>query len=1318
MPVTDLPIYRTEGRAMGVVFEHLNVFGATASTDGILDLPALIYKILNGNRPVPSRAITQDVTGALFPGEMMLVLGRPGSGCSTVLKTLANNHDSFLEVQANLCYGSIPSNKMHGQYRSETVYVGEDDIHFPTLSMGKTIQFGYRLRKPSSERKRDAAFASEQSDKMLEALGISHTKDTVVGDAFVRGVSGGERKRITLAEAFSINSAYASWDNPIRGLDSSSAIQFLRLLKAITQRTGMANSVSLYQASENMYQECFDRVMVLYEGRMIFCGKSTEAKAYFEDLGYECLERQTTPDFLTAVTSPTERRINPQHKGPVPVEPDSMAQAFRNSDYYRQLLDDIDRYYSTVSDQKEYTGQFKEITQSLRSRLTLSSAIAPRSVFSQAWVAICRYYQLLWGSRTTFYTTLVFNAVNAVINGSAYYMSPQTATGSFQKSGALFFSLIYFFLNALTEVAATVNSRSVLLKQLKYGFIHPSAYVFAQTIADIPVAAFQCIIFSCIYYFMLGLRLDASDFWTFALFVFVHYGAAQAMFRMLGAWSPNRSIALLMAGSGMPVALSYSGYSPTNPTMHRWGSWIRRISPSPWALEALMANEFADVDLYCTDDQMVPSGPKYNEIAYQGCSIAGSQKGSNTVSGTTYLARVYQYFPWHIWRNLGIILVLWFLYTVLAAIGLTLMTRESGGSYARVFKNRQSPDTPRDSGDPEKQGGIQASAASSDTEDGFDNATPIPNKGSFFTFKDLSYFVNVGGSEKQLLTHVNGYVLPGQLTALMGASGAGKTTLLDTLSQRKSQGRVEGQLLLNGKPLDQTFSRSCGFVMQQDVHEPSATVREALQFSARLRQPEGVPDSERMAYVEHVIRLLDLEQLAEALVGETGDGQLSVEERKRVTIGVELAARPSALLFLDEPTSGLDSQAAYSLVSFLQRIAAEGLPIICAIHQPSGVLFNMFDHILLLAPGGKTVFFGETGENSCNVVQYFSRYGSVIGEKDNPAEFILDTVTVKGEGIRDWAKTWDDSPERQALDTQITALNALESTAKETEQYNQDQARQYALPLIKQTVLVTKRHWLAVWRNGPYNFSRLFKSIFCELFLAFTFYKAQTNPQGLQNHMLGLLLLSWIIPATAADIQNIWFQKWSIFTAREKNGIYNWSALLSALIVVEIPWQIAFYTIVFLCSYWTVGYPNTPTVAGFAYFMFLLLSLFGTSYCQLLAAIFPNPTLAGYANSLIWVILMLFSGVLMPHSSMNNFYKPWLFWADPMRYFFGGTVGNVLHNRKAVCLPADMTLFDAPPGKTCGKIRCQDWAVFLGFCLTNVAILYVIMWFRMGRTRR
>ncbi|KAH0390837.1 hypothetical protein KCU89_g15164, partial [Aureobasidium melanogenum] len=365
---------------------------------------------------------------------------------------------------------------------------------------------------------------------------------------------------------------------------------------------------------------------------------------------------------------------------------------------------------------------------------------------------------------------------------------------------------------------------------------------------------------------------------------------------MIGAIAPNLNLALLMAGAAIPPCLTYSGFAPPWPTLHKWGSWIRRISPSPWALEALMGNEFYDITLSCTDSQMVPSGPGYNNLANQGCTLPGSVKGSPDVPGSTYLALTYDMYRSHLWRNFGIIIAMWAIYTIIAAVGLAFTAREQGGASGHVFKRGAQtetiPTTANSSGmtlgeqDLEKQPSrtIQdlsmnpVSSASSAThidDNTSDHGKPNDN-GSSFTFENVNYYVNVADGEKQLLQNVSAYARPGQLTALMGASGAGKTTLLDTISQRKSEGRVEGAMRLNGHPLDATFGRSCGFAMQQDVHEPFSTVREALQFSAELRQSADVPHAEKMEYCEYIIKLLELGPIADALIGTPGEGGLGV----------------------------------------------------------------------------------------------------------------------------------------------------------------------------------------------------------------------------------------------------------------------------------------------------------------------------------------------------------------------------------------------------------------------------------------------------------
>jgi ABC-type multidrug transport system ATPase subunit len=128
-------------------------------------------------------------------------------------------------------------------------------------------------------------------------------------------------------------------------------------------------------------------------------------------------------------------------------------------------------------------------------------------------------------------------------------------------------------------------------------------------------------------------------------------------------------------------------------------------------------------------------------------------------------------------------------------------------------------------------------------------------------------------------------------------TGAGKTTLLDVLAERAATGEVSGEVLIDGKLRDASFGRRIGYVQQEDIHVPTATIREALEFSALLRQSGGRSDEEKLAYVDHVLDLLEMTSYSDAIVGVPGEG-LNVEQRKRLTIAVEMVARPELLLFL------------------------------------------------------------------------------------------------------------------------------------------------------------------------------------------------------------------------------------------------------------------------------------------------------------------------------------------------------------------------------------------------------------------------------------
>jgi ABC-type multidrug transport system ATPase subunit len=214
----------------------------------------------------------------------------------------------------------MTSKEMHSHHRGEALYTAEIDAHFPKLTVGDTLTFAAMARRsgrlPGGLDK--TTFAAHLRDVVMALFGISHTINTRVGNEYVRGVSGGERKRVTIAEAALSGAPLQCWDNSTRGLDSANAIEFCNTLRVQSDLFGSTACVAIYQSPQSAY-DMFDKAVVLYEGRQIYFGKTTDAKQYFVNLGFECPARATTPDFLTSMTSRPPANIST--KNPFLTEP-------------------------------------------------------------------------------------------------------------------------------------------------------------------------------------------------------------------------------------------------------------------------------------------------------------------------------------------------------------------------------------------------------------------------------------------------------------------------------------------------------------------------------------------------------------------------------------------------------------------------------------------------------------------------------------------------------------------------------------------------------------------------------------------------------------------------------------------------------------------------------------------------------------------------------------------------------------------------------------------------------------------------------------
>ncbi|PON60435.1 AAA+ ATPase domain containing protein [Trema orientale] len=293
-------------------------------------------------------------------------------------------------------------------------------------------------------------------------------------------------------------------------------------------------------------------------------------------------------------------------------------------------------------------------------------------------------------------------------------------------------------------------------------------------------------------------------------------------------------------------------------------------------------------------------------------------------------------------------------------------------------------------------------------DDGKKKGMILPFKPLTMTFNNLNYFVDmpkemrsqgIPENRLQLLSNVSGVFSPGVLTALVGSSGAGKTTLMDVLAGRKTGGHIEGDIKISGYPKEQrTFARISGYVEQNDIHSPQVTVEESLWFSSSLRLPKEVSKEKRHEFVEEVMRLVELDTLRNGLVGLPGSSGLSTEQRKRLTIAVELVANPS-IIFMDEPTSGLDARAAAIVMRTVRNTVDTGRTVVCTIHQPSIEIFEAFDELLLMKRGGRLIYGGKLGLHSQTMINYFQGISEIpkIPSGYNPATWMLEVTTPAAE---------------------------------------------------------------------------------------------------------------------------------------------------------------------------------------------------------------------------------------------------------------------------------------------------------------------------------
>lgn len=1282
MIISRLDQENIASQEQGVVFSNLRVSGSDSALQfqetvvTSLAVPfRMITQSLCDRNQIGQRQILNGFDGLLQSGELLLVLGRPGSGCSTFLKTLCGHLGGLsLDPKSTIQFRGLGFEPMIKNYRGEVAYNQEVDEHFPHLTVGETLSFAASARVPQN---RPSGFTRSHYvatvvKVVMAVFGLSHAFNTKVGDNFVRGVSGGERKRVSIAEMFLSRVRIGAWDNSTRGLDAASALQFIKSLRLSADLGKSCHAVAAYQTSQPMY-DLFDKVILLYNGYEIFYGPRKRAIEYFEEMGWHRDATKVDADFLASLTNPGERRARRGMEEKVPRTPADFEHYWKQSKDYRELVSQIEEYQSKHPIGGKDAEDFLRNHTDQQASHSRQSSPYLLSVPMQVRLCLRRAFQRMRNDLSTVMTTVIAQIVLSLIIGSIFFNSPNTSSAFFQKGAVLFFAILMNAMITINEIMQLYNQRPVVEKHARYAFVHPFAEAVASTLSDLPIKVVRCSVFSVVLYFMTNLSREPGQFFIFYLFLITAILTMSSIFCSIAAVTQSIGQAMGVAGIMVLCIIVYTGFTLPQTYMHPWFSWIRWINPIYYAFEALVANEFHGREFECASFV-----PPYGEGNSSVCASVGAVPGQRTIQGDEYIASNYNYSHSHLWRNYGILLAFMIAFHCLYFAASEFARFGRSRAESLVFRPGRAP---RDFMNDDVEG--RAKTISSDVSPGDDCMMRLPEQKDILMWRGLNYDIPVKEGTRRLLDDVNGWVKPGTLTALMGVSGAGKTTLLDVLAQRTSIGTVSGDIFVNGRLPGAGFPRRTGYVQQQDLHLETTTVREALQFSAVLRQSRRVPKAEKFQYVEEVIRLLGMEDFAEAVVGRLGEG-LNVEQRKLLSIGVELSAKPTLLIFLDEPTSGLDSQSSWTICALLRRLADSGQAVLATIHQPSALLFQTFDRLLFMAQGGKTVYFGNIGGQSSVLLGYFYRHGArQCGPRENPAEYILRMVSGDEVNIN-WPAKWTESPERQEVLAELARLESLKNSD------NGDDfaviGGDFALPMYSQFRYVAVRAFQQYFRQPEYIFSKFSLGIASGLFIGFSFWDVDHSQQGFQNALFSIFLLCSIFSILVNQIMPRFVSQRSLYEVRERpSRVYSWQVFILSQMLVEVPWQALLGVCAWASSFFPVfGAQGSSESQGLVLLFIVQFYIYAASMAQMIVSALEDPAMGAQLATLMFGLCFIFNGVMQPPDALPDFWI-FMYYLSPFTYYVAGIAAAALGGRVVICSSAEVSVVDPPAGQTCGE---------------------------------
>ncbi|KAL3229770.1 putative ABC transporter ATP-binding protein/permease [Nakaseomyces bracarensis] len=1161
--------------------------------------------------------LVQPLSMDLPCGSVMAIMGGSGSGKTTLLNVLASKMSSGLKQVGEIAYvlddGARDLSSKEEDVKEESysindtvkedvtlAYVPQQDVLCARLTCRETLMYAADLKlNASKEEKLNIV------NQLIDELGLKDCADTMVGDNAHRGLSGGEKRRLSMGTQMVSNPSVLFLDEPTTGLDAYSAYLVVKTLKKLAKEDGRTIILSIHQPRSDILF-LFDYVCILSKGNAVYCDQMENMIPYFKSIEYNVPDMVNPADYFIDLSSVDGRTET-------------------NLEITKNRLDQLTEAWHAY---EAAALSFKPVN--YKNEIKIKSMTTKLPIWKQISVLTRRNYRLNFNDTNTLIATFAEPVIMGAIVGWIYYKPDTTDIGGLRTLLSCLYAsvILQSYLYLLFDTYRLCEQDIALYdRECAEGSVSAISFIVARKLSlFITDDVMMTLLYTSITYFMFGLDKDGGKFFFQYAVNLLSQLICSALAMVSVAVSRDFSKASLVGNLSFTFFSMSCGFFVNSKHMPVYVRWTKYVAFTWYAFGSLMSNTFSNS--YCNG------------------GIGDECMGNQVVK---------QYgFPIK-WRTLPMwILFCWLIgFTIVGIIILTwnkidITLQNEVKSNKKKNKDISKEDTLEVATNDEKNDDYDSTSSERSTELK-EKHQPSLTVTAQDVDLDVRYLKVFDRESKKFFTHETKRILqnvsatfkPGMINAIMGPSGSGKSSFLNLISKRLDSSafvkfNTSGIIKLNDTPISQEmFKHLCSYVSQDDDHLLSMlTVRETFKFAAALRLHQ-VSQKERESKTDTLISILGLKHCENTIIGNEFVKGISGGEKRRVTMGIQLLSdRP--ILLLDEPTSGLDSFTSSTILEILENLCSKfNKTVILTIHQPRSELFLRFGNILLLAKSGRTAFNGSPTE----MIHHFEKMGYTCPSFTNVADYFLDLISVNTQN------------EHNEINSKTRVENILSSWRSETlrlstkksiveeehtfESFQEEYGKYFAEPASLQLAYFVnlRRQYTTTVRNFDALMARIAQvpglgGVFALYFAPLKHnYASISNRLGLAQESTSLYFIGMLANLAVYPSERDYFYE------EFKDGIYGVAPFYLAYMTLELPLTTVAAIVYSTLTVFGCGMPrNAGNFFANIYCALMIVSC-GEALGIMTNTLFKRP---GFVVNVISVILSIgtqLSGLMSLHMS-------------------------------------------------------------------------------------